>query len=177
MQARKGAPEASSTLLKMHRLYMMQPPHDASLYNILAVSPNATVAEITRSFRKLSRKYHPDKRAQHHSSHLTEEERQERLHQVREAYEVLKDDTTRLPYHRFGLMDTSLAAFLLTGGQVGGNIQPSPQQERLLQMMGYSNAKTSHQQVCNVCMHDDDVTSSSKCALVLYNVTTAPVVL
>jgi len=145
VHARK-IPEASSTLLKMHKLYLMQPPHDKSLYNALSVSPNATAAEITKSFRKLSRKYHPDKYRQH-SVHLTEEERQERLQQVREAYEVLKDDTTRLPYHKFGLLDTGMAAFLLTGGKVGTAILPTPQQERLLQLMGYSNAKTSHQQV------------------------------
>lgn len=144
--AARKTPEVSSTLLKMHRLYMMQPPHDDSLYNILNVPPNATVAEITKSFRKLSRQYHPDKKK--HSSSLSNEERQERLHQVREAYEVLKDDTTRLPYHKFGLLDSgATAAFMLTGGRAGKNIVPSPQQEKLLQWMGYSNARTTHDQV------------------------------
>lgn len=143
VHARK-APEASSTLLKMHRLYMTQPPHDASLYNVLSVSPNATVAEISKSYRKLTRLYHSDKKR---LSHLSEEELQERLQQVRQAYEVLKDDSTRLPFHRFGLLDTGVAAFLLTGGQVGSAILPNPEQNRLLQLMGYSNAKATHQQV------------------------------
>jgi curved DNA-binding protein CbpA len=138
-------PEASSTLLKMHRLYTMHPPHDASLYNILRVSPNATVAEITKSFRKRTRELHPDK-ARHYNSDMSEEERADELEQVREAYEVLKDDATRLPYHRFGLLDTGMAAFLLTGGKMGNAI-PSPEQNKLLEWMGYSNPKTTHQQV------------------------------
>ena len=91
VQAGRGPPDASSTLLKMHRLYMMQPPHDASLYTVLRVSPNATVAEITKSFRKLTRELHPDK-AEH--SRMSEKEREQRLQQVRQAYEVLKDDAT-----------------------------------------------------------------------------------
>jgi curved DNA-binding protein CbpA len=147
----KKTPEASSTLLKMHRLYMSQPPHDDSLYNILSVSPNATQAEITKSYRRLTRDLHPDKHhlPRRHSSHVTQQEREERLQRVQEAYEVLKDDSTRLPYHRFGLLDTSFAAFLLTGGRVQGTtISPSQDQERLLQMMGFYNTKQNHQQVC-----------------------------
>ena len=143
----RRTPEASSTLLKMHRLYMMQPPHDASLYNILRVSPNATVAEITKSFRQRTRELHPDK-ARHHSN-MSEEECQDKLEQVREAYEVLKDDATRLLYHRFGLLDTSMAAFVLTGGKTGNAI-PSPEQTKLLEWMGYSNPKATHQQVCEL---------------------------
>jgi hypothetical protein len=148
----KKTPEASSTLLKMHRLYMSQPPHDDSLYNILSVSPNATQAEITKSYRRLTRALHPDKHHHlRHSSHFTQHEREERLQQVQEAYEVLKDDSTRLPYHRFGLLDTSFAAFLLTGGRVQGTtISPSQDQERLLQMMGFYHTKQTHQQVCTV---------------------------
>jgi curved DNA-binding protein CbpA len=147
----KKTPEASSTLLKMHRLYMSQPPHDDSLYNILSVSPNATQAEITKSYRRLTRALHPDKHHPRHSSHFTQQEREERLQQVQEAYEVLKDDSTRLPYHRFGLLDTSFAAFLLTGGRVQGTtISPSQDQERLLQMMGFYHTKQTHQQVCTV---------------------------
>jgi curved DNA-binding protein CbpA len=140
----RRTPEASSTLLKMHRLYMMQPPHDTSLYNILRVSPNATVAEITKSFRQRTRELHPDK--SRHYSNVSEEERQDKLEQVREAYEVLKDDATRLLYHRFGLLDTSMAAFVLTGGKTGNAI-PSPEQTKLLEWMGYSNPRTTHQQV------------------------------
>lgn len=146
----KKTPEASSTLLKMHRLYMSQPPHDASLYNILAVSPNATQAEITKSYRRLTRALHPDKHHPRHY-HFTQQECEERLKQVQQAFEVLKDDSTRLPYHRFGLLDTNMAAFLLTGGKVGTtSISPSPDQERLLQLMGFSSTKQSHSQVCTV---------------------------
>jgi DnaJ-class molecular chaperone len=77
---------------------------------------------------------------------VSEEERQDKLEQVREAYEVLKDDATRLLYHRFGLLDTGMAAFLLTGGRTGNAI-PSLEQNKLLEWMGYSNPKSTHQQV------------------------------
>lgn len=147
----RRTPEASSTLLKMHRLYTMHPPHDASLYNILRVSPNATVAEITKSFRKRTRDLHPDKAR--HCSHMSEEERTDELEQVREAYEVLNNDATRLPYHRFGLLDTGMAAFILTGGKMGNAI-PSPEQSKLLEWMGYSNPHTTHQQVRRLVFFD-----------------------
>jgi hypothetical protein len=41
---------------------MQQPPHDTQLYDILQVNPNlSTQAQIAKSHRNLSRKYHPDK--------------------------------------------------------------------------------------------------------------------
>jgi hypothetical protein len=131
-------PEASSTLLKMHRYYTDHPPHDYSLYHTLNVHPNATLHEITKSYRRLTRVLHPDKQAG--DSLSSDDDREEGLQQVREAYEVLKDDSTRLPYHRFGLIDTDVAAFLLTGGTVGTPASfagMSIEQQRLLQWMGY----------------------------------------
>jgi len=125
------APEASSTLLKMHRLYIQQPPHDRSLYDVLGVSPNATAHEITKNYRRLSRKLHPDKQK-------GEDATKERLESVREAYEVLKDDTTRLPYHRYGLLDTADAVLLLTGKGRG-----DPAFGELLRLMGYTENETT----------------------------------
>lgn len=148
-------PEASSTLLKLHRQYTQQPPHDVSLYNILQVSPNATLHEIKRSYRKISRKLHPDKQNKRPMDSATtfstreerdeeEEERQQRWTQVQQAYGILSNDQTRLPYHKYGLMDNSMAAFVLTGGSSGAATitSMSPEQKRLLQWMGYTPTLT-----------------------------------
>lgn len=121
----KGPPQASSTLLKMHRLYVEQAPHDTTLYNFLQVPPNATSDKITRSYRVLSRKFHPDK----------VEDGEERLQQIREAYEVLKNDATRLPYHQYGLTEVNDAAFLLTGNTHRKSL--TPDEIQLLNLMGY----------------------------------------
>jgi hypothetical protein len=218
--------DPSSALLKLQRHYKHS-PHDMALYDTLQVRHNATVLEITKSYRKLSREYHPDKRqhyyvlqrqkrkrinkhkrrrrkctekgtedaAEDHIHMLTEHEREEeedtvsssnneeeeeeeeedssddsgndddddkeeedanadaQLERIRQAYDVLKEDVTRLPYHRYGCMDTSTAAILLTKGTFetnnhnhnnnaagAGANPPSWEQTRLLQLMGYGNA-------------------------------------
>ena len=132
-------PDASSTLLRMHRLYLQQPPHDTTLYNVLRVSPNATAAEITKSYRRLSRKYHPDKKRllQQKTAGNSEEDLLER---VREAYEILKDDSTRLPYHRYGLVDTAHALILLTKKRRNSNSAVDPSLTELLRLMGYDES-------------------------------------
>jgi hypothetical protein len=57
----KGHRRPADLLLKMHELYTRQPPHDTSLYDLLEVSPNATNAEIAKSYRQITRRLHPDK--------------------------------------------------------------------------------------------------------------------
>jgi len=122
---RRPLPEASSTLLKTHGVYARFPPHDLSLYDLLQVPPNATAAEIAKSYRKITRTLHPDKHARNGKNDDGENDdddairRRDELDRVREAYEVLRDDATRLPYHRHGLFETSQAAVLLTGGRYG----------------------------------------------------------
>lgn len=112
-------PDPSSTLLKMQRIYNREPPHDTSLYDALHVVPNATVAEITKAYRHLSRELHPDKRRHYWnakkrrkrktSTEVAWEEEEgeddeesesgsdadEELERVRQAYDVLKEDGTR----------------------------------------------------------------------------------
>jgi curved DNA-binding protein CbpA len=51
-----------SLLLQSHRQwYALKTPHDTKLYDILNVRSNATQAEIQKSYRRLSREWHPDK--------------------------------------------------------------------------------------------------------------------
>jgi len=96
----------------MHQLYLNLPPHDTSLYETLQVSPNATTAQISQSYRRLSRKYHPDKQVKPPTS---KNDAVEKLQRVRQAYEILKDDSTRLPYHQYGFTDPKVALLLLIG--------------------------------------------------------------
>jgi len=147
------------------------PPHETSLYDALGVSPNATAADLDRAYRRRSRDFHPDKvRARaaaaaaeaaeaaaaaggrdssdsssdggcFESESDVEAECGRRLTEIREAYEVLRDDRTRLLYHRFGLRGMDGVASLLTGGAVGsaaaGQGLDSERRERLLRLMGY----------------------------------------
>ena len=121
----RKVPEASSTLLQMHRLYLRQPPHDRTLYDTLAVSPNATAADISKAYRRLLTRYHPDK--------ATDKNSQEMLEKVQAAYEVLKTDATRLPYHRYGLVEPTQAVLVLTGR----GRKDDPDTEALIRLMGF----------------------------------------
>lgn len=130
-------PDVSSTALKLHKLYTMQPPHETSLYDVLQISPNATAAQITKSYHKLSRKHHPDKQKS--------DKDPKQLHQVRQAYEILKDDSTRLPYHRYGLIDPSMAVILLLGPQNHHHdARLDSVHKELLQLMGYQDSVHDH---------------------------------
>ena len=140
------APDASSTILKMHKMYTLQPPHDSKLYDILHVSPNATMVQIAKSYRKLNRKFHPDKLVSASSSSRSQAE--VKLQQIQQAYDILKDDRTRLPYHQYGLIDTSLAVLVLMGPQTKQyathHHAPDPVLlQELLHLMGYTSADTT----------------------------------
>ena len=123
------ATEASSTLLQLHKLYTQQPPHDRSLYNLLGVHPNATAHTITKSYRKLSRNYHPDKSTGN----------ADKLERVRQAYEILKDDTTRWPYHRYGLLGSTQQAVDL--------LQKGSTDPTLMELIQLTGRHTRHERV------------------------------
>lgn len=53
-------------------------------YKILGVSRNATKKEISKAFRKLSKKYHPDINK--------DEDAPKKYSEIAEAYDVLKDE-------------------------------------------------------------------------------------
>jgi curved DNA-binding protein CbpA len=149
--ARK-APELTSTALKVHKVYTIFPPHDTDLYDIMEVSPNATLAEITRSYRKLSRQYHPDKQGRRQQQQQPSQQNSrmqmsagQRLQQIRTAYEILSDDSKRLPYHRYGLIDPDLAAFLLLGPRVSPtNYFQLLQQQRHSHSGSFSGSSYDH---------------------------------
>lgn len=77
-------------------------------YDILGVKPDASEAEIKAAYRKLARKYHPDRNK--------ESDAEERFKAVNEAHEVLKDKHKRASYDD-----------LRAGGYRGGdNFRPPP---------------------------------------------------
>lgn len=63
-------------------------------YEVLGVDRDATKQDIRKAYRKLARQYHPDvnKAA----------DAEEKFKEVKEAYEVLKDDQKRAQYDQFG---------------------------------------------------------------------------
>jgi hypothetical protein len=166
---RSSPPEASSTALKVHRLYTLQPPHDIEMYSVLRVSPNATAAQITQSYRRLSRNYHPDKQQQASSSTASKQTQKENLERVQQAYEILKDDTTRLLYHKYGMSDSNLAVILLFGPRRPHHLSKlDAVHYELLQLMGLDDndhdndeQQPQPQRIHNE-MDDDDEASSWK---------------
>lgn len=69
-------------------------------YEVLGVSKNATDQEIKSSFRKLSRKYHPD--MQSGKSDVEKKEAEDKFKELAEAYDVLSNSEKRSQYDQFG---------------------------------------------------------------------------
>ena len=63
-------------------------------YEVLGVAKNASSGEIKAAYKRLAKKYHPDV--------STEQNAEERVKEVQEAYSVLGDDTKRNNYDNFG---------------------------------------------------------------------------
>ena len=65
-------------------------------FRVLGVKSNASENDIKKAYRRLSNQYHPDKLLG-----VTDEEREQaaiKLHQVKQAYEVLSDPKARAAF-------------------------------------------------------------------------------
>ncbi|MDD8050163.1 MAG: DnaJ C-terminal domain-containing protein [Verrucomicrobiota bacterium] len=67
-------------------------------YKILGVSRSASQKELKDTYRKLARKYHPDR----HQDEKDKEKYGEKFKQISEAYKVLSDPETRKRYDQLG---------------------------------------------------------------------------
>lgn len=88
------------------------PPKD--YYQTLGVSKSASADEIRTAYRKLAKKYHPDK-------NRGDKAAEEKFKQVQEAYDVLGDEKKRKQYDQ--MRDGSFAGFG-PGGFQGFRTQP-----------------------------------------------------
>lgn len=80
---------------------------DTKLYDLLEVSPNASINEIKKQYKKLARQFHPDKAGP---------EFEEKFKEISVAYEVLSDPEKRELYDRYGEKG-------LTEGGFGGGME------------------------------------------------------
>ncbi|GMQ82254.1 MAG: J domain-containing protein [Rhodothermia bacterium] len=62
-------------------------------YQVLGVKEDASKAEIKKEYRKLARKFHPDRNKDKPGA-------EERFKEVQEAYEIISDDANRKKYDR-----------------------------------------------------------------------------
>ena len=82
---------------------------DLSYYEILEISQSADKLEIKKAYRKMAKKYHPDRNPD-------DKEAEHKFKLCNEAYQVLSDDQQRSVYDRYGKEGLQGAA----GGGRGG---------------------------------------------------------
>ena len=78
-------------------------------YKILGVEKNASVDDVKRAYRKLAKKYHPDK-------NLGDKQAEEKFKEINEANEVLSDSEKKARYDQ---ISNSYSSYRQSGGNPG----------------------------------------------------------
>lgn len=78
-------------------------------YEVLGVEKGASAGDMKKAYRRMAMKYHPDRNEGDASS-------EEKFKEVKEAYEILSDESKREAYDRFGHAGVDQSA----GGGFGG---------------------------------------------------------
>ena len=76
-----------------------------SLYNTLEIDANSSLQEIRKSYRRLARRYHPDK--------CREENAVKKFQEISYAYEILSNDRSRKEYNSMNLKEKNKFESLL----------------------------------------------------------------
>ncbi|MBD3186151.1 molecular chaperone DnaJ [Candidatus Bathyarchaeota archaeon] len=79
----------------IHMVVGMSSGNKRDYYDVLGISKNASQSEITRAFRRMAKKFHPDMNPDNPQA-------EERFKEVNEAYSVLSDREKRRRYDQFG---------------------------------------------------------------------------
>lgn len=79
---------------------------EKNLYDILGVSKDATEQQISKAYKKLAVKYHPDKQVG--KSDQEKKEAEEKFKEATKAYEILTDKDKRQKYDTFGTIDGNI---------------------------------------------------------------------
>jgi DnaJ-class molecular chaperone len=105
-------------------------------YDVLGVSKSASAEEIQKAYRKLSKKYHPDRNPGDKQADASYKE-------VQEAYEILGDASKKANYDQFGFAGPPQAGFPggfsgggFPGGGGGATIDPEMAEELFKHFMG-----------------------------------------
>lgn len=105
-------------------------------YEVLGVSKSASAEEIQKAYRKLSKKYHPDRNPGDKQADATYKE-------VQEAYEILNDPTKKSNYDQFGFAGPPQGGFPggfqgggFPGGGGGINMDPAMAEELFKHFVG-----------------------------------------
>ena len=99
-------------------------------YEVLGVNKNSTDDEIKKAYRKLARKYHPD------INRDDPKAAEEKMKEINEAYDVLKDKEKRAQYDQFGHAAFSGAGYGGAGGGTYTNINMEDVENIFNQMGG-----------------------------------------